>query len=311
MTIKTLELLELAHRLTGSQNIDDLLQTSQRILDWDAARLPQSIEINDKGVITGINPGRILINGKTVCKDIRDFAACAKISHPINGPVALVLHPYQEDYLRSVGEGSKRVIAIHSRQMGMTTLLALQALWLAVSQPDQTILLAGHRYAAALEIMERVKFIIENTDALLPGIKDYSKGTVGFDNGSRVIARTINGDSARGLSLSWILIDDAAYVSYKKLQEFWDAVSFQLDNGTGMIIQSVPGRSEGLFYRLWNKAQNMGFSAHKITWDLHPQRDEAWAQSTKEMVGERAWRAEYECEFVDPENAQVSNLSQV
>ena len=55
----------------------------------------------------------------------------------------------------------------------------------------------------------------------------------------------------------------------------------------------------------------MGFSAHKITWDLHPQRDEAWAQSTKEMVGERAWRAEYECEFVDPENTQVSNLSQV
>ena len=86
-----------------------------------------------------------------------------------------------------------------------TTCAAAYLLWLATFFSDKTILICANQLNQAIEIMDRIKFSYENmedNDWIRPGIVEYNKGTITFDNGSSIVCRATTPHAGRGLSIS-------------------------------------------------------------------------------------------------------------
>jgi hypothetical protein len=166
-------------------------------------------------------------------------------------------------------------------------------------EPDTTILIAANKYVQALEIMDRIKFAYENLEQynwLRAGVVEYNKGTISFDNGSKIISRATAKDSGRGLSISLLYVDEFAFVQPNKAEEFWSAISPTLATGGSCIVTSTPNNDEDEFAKIWFAANNNindegevipegvgnnGFKPIEVTWRHHPDRDEEWAKTQR------------------------------
>lgn len=84
-----------------------------------------------------------------------------------------------------------------------TTTAAAYLLWAAMFMPDTKILVVANKFSAAMEIMDRVRYSYEECpDFIRAGVVEYNKGTISFDNGSKITARATTSDSGRGLSIT-------------------------------------------------------------------------------------------------------------
>lgn len=84
-----------------------------------------------------------------------------------------------------------------------TTTAAAFLLWKAMFHDDTKILIAGNKFNAALEIMDRIRYAYEECpDFIRAGVIEYNKSTITFDNGSKITARATTGDAGRGLSIT-------------------------------------------------------------------------------------------------------------
>lgn len=86
-----------------------------------------------------------------------------------------------------------------------TTTAAAYLLWAAMFMPDTKILVVANKFSAAMEIMDRVRYSYEECpDYIRAGVVEYNKGTITFDNGSKITARATTADAGRGLSITML-----------------------------------------------------------------------------------------------------------
>lgn len=84
-----------------------------------------------------------------------------------------------------------------------TACAAAYLLWYATFNSDKTILIVGNNQAAAIEIMDRIRYAYEELpDHVRQGASVYNRGSLSFENGSRIISRATTPHAARGLSVS-------------------------------------------------------------------------------------------------------------
>tara|TARA_R110000823_G_scaffold32114_5_gene90732 strand:- start:3900 stop:5315 length:1416 start_codon:yes stop_codon:yes gene_type:complete len=196
------------------------------------------------------------------------------------------------------------------RQTGKTTTAAGYLLWHAMFVPDSTILIAAHKYAGAAEIMQRVRYAYELCpDYIRAGVSTYNKGSIEFENGSRIVAQATTENTGRGMSITLLYCDEFAFVRDTIATEFWTSISPTLATGGKCIITSTPNSDEDQFWILWKEA-NMcfdsygnetelgknGFKAFTAKWWEHPDRDEQWKQDEIGRIGIDRFRREHECE---------------
>ena len=245
------------------------------------------------------------------------------VQTPTSGRQILKLYDFQSRFL-DVLKNNKYVIALMSRQMGKTTCSSVYLLWRALFKPDQTILVVAHNLNQALEITGRIRFAYEELPSWLKaGVVEYNKGSIVFDNGSRIISRAASTHAARGLSISLLYMDELSFIRRKMQEEFWAAVSPTLATGGDCIITSTPGSDEDLFANLWRQAENIinpdgsenplkigknGFRAFKATWREHPERDEKWAERERAKIGDAKFLREFECEFITHTDTLIDQL---
>ena len=192
-----------------------------------------------------------------------------------------------------------------------TTCAAAYLLWKAMFTPDTTILIAANKLVQALEIMDRIRYAYENLpDHIRAGITEYNKGTIAFDNGSKVVSRATSADAGRGLSITLLYLDEFAFVPPNKASEFWTSIQPVLSTGGSCIITSTPKNDEDQFAQIWKGANDNvdeygnptdsgrgknGFFPVAVTWDKHPERNESWAKPFRESLGEARFRQEFCC----------------
>ena len=124
------------------------------------------------------------------------------IQHPVKGKLLFDPFQYQIGLLNSY-HNNRFNINMLPRQSGKTTCASAYLLWYAMFIPDQTILVAAHKYTGAQEIMQRIRYGYELCpDFLRAGVVSYNKGSIEFENGSRIISQTTTGTTGRGLSIS-------------------------------------------------------------------------------------------------------------
>ena len=203
-----------------------------------------------------------------------------------------------------------------------TTCAAAYLVWRAIFVPDQTILIAANKLSSALEIMQRIRYAYEELpEWLKAGAETYNKGTLEFDNGSRIISRATTPDAGRGLSISLLYLDEFAFVRPKIAEEFWTAIQPTLSTGGSCIITSTPNSDEDQFAQLWFGAINTiddsgkerengvgvnGFKAIKVTWDEHPERDDDWAKEQILKLGEDRFNRENNCKFIQADETLIA-----
>lgn len=84
-----------------------------------------------------------------------------------------------------------------------TTCAAGYLLWRSMFVPDTCILVTANKYLQALEIMDRIRYAYENLpNHIRAGVNEYNKGSITFDNGSKIVARATSADAGRGLSVT-------------------------------------------------------------------------------------------------------------
>ena len=233
------------------------------------------------------------------------------IQHPTRGK--MLYHPYE--YQKKLIENYHTYrfsISMLARQTGKTTSAAGYLLWYAMFVPDSTILVAAHKYTGAQEIMTRIRYAYESVpDHIRAGAVDYNKGSLTFDNGSRIVSATTTENTGRGMSISLLYADEFAFVRPTIATEFWTSISPTLATGGKAIITSTPNSDEDQFALIWKGANKCideygnptevgqnGFRAYKATWSEHPDRDETWASQQRAALGTDRFRREHECEFI-------------
>lgn len=243
------------------------------------------------------------------------------IQHPTKGRLKFALFDFQEDLVDTY-HSYRNSIALISRQMGKSTCAAGYLLWYSMFVPDQTILIAAHKYSGAQEIMSRIRFAYETLpDYLRAGATSYNKGSIEFDNGSRIIAQATTENTGRGLSISLAYLDEFAFVRPTIARDFWVSLSPTLATGGKCIITSTPNQDDDQFAQIWRDSQKCydeygnetdvginGFASYSATWHAHPDRDEAWAKVEEGKIGEERFRREHLNEFIAYDETLINSL---
>jgi hypothetical protein len=208
------------------------------------------------------------------------------------------------------------------RQMGKSTCAAGYLLWYAMFVPDSTILIAAHKYTGSQEIMQRVRFMYENLpEWIKAGATSYNKGSIDFDNGSRIVSATTTENTGRGMSITLVYLDEFAFVPPRIAKEFWTALSPTLATGGKCIITSTPNQDNDQFAQIWNEANKKtdafgnesnvgknGFASISYIWSDHPDRDEAWGDTERSKIGEERFLREHECIFITADETLVNSM---
>ena len=182
-------------------------------------------------------------------------------------------------------------------------------LWYAMFVPDSTVLIAAHKYTGAQEIMQRIRYAYENCPHYIKaGVTTYNKGSLDFENGSRIVSATTTENTGRGMSISLLYLDEFAFVRPSIAELFWTSITPTLSTGGKAIITSTPNSDEDQFALIWkgaNKCQDEygnqtelginGFKGYRADWWEHPERDEKWAQEMRAKLGNDRFEREINC----------------
>tara|TARA_E500000178_G_scaffold346620_1_gene398528 strand:+ start:714 stop:2297 length:1584 start_codon:yes stop_codon:yes gene_type:complete len=245
----------------------------------------------------------------------------AFIQHPTKGKLLFDPYSYQERLLESYHNFRFNVNML-PRQTGKTTCAAVYLTWYAMFHPDQTILIAAHKYSGAQEIMQRIRYVYETCpDHIRAGVTSYNKGSIEFENGSRIVSATTTGNTGRGMSISLLYCDEFAFVNPGIADEFWTSISPTLATGGRAIITSTPNSDEDTFATIWKGSQQKfdaygneqelgenGFHGFTCGWDEHPDRDEDWKATEIGRIGEERFRREYGCEFLVYDETLINSI---
>ena len=144
-------------------------------------------------------------------RDLEDLAGCiddplffmrsfVRVQHPMKGAVPFIPYECQERIITGIHQ-HRFTIILCARQQGKTVSAAAYLLWRTMFVPDTIVLITANKYLQALEIMTRIRFAYEHLpDHIRAGANEYNKGSISFDNGSRIIARATSEDAGRGIS---------------------------------------------------------------------------------------------------------------
>ena len=258
-------------------------------------------------------------------KQLKEFAKCADpktgpeyfmsnyfyIQHPTKGKMLYKPFEYQSRLI-STYHDNRYSISLMPRQTGKSTSAAGYLLWYAMFVPDSTILIAAHKFTGSQEIMQRIRYAYEDTpNYIRAGAVSYNKGSIDFDNGSRIVSATTTENTGRGMSISLLYCDEFAFVRPTIGREFWTSISPTLATGGKCIITSTPNSDEDQFAVLWKGANKLedehgnpteiginGFKAFRSYWNEHPDRDDKWAEEQRAQLGDDRFRREMDCEFI-------------
>ena len=227
------------------------------------------------------------------------MAKYVKIQHPNRGLIQFSLYEFQKESLDEFRENRFNVI-LKSRQLGLSTLVAAYALWMAIFQRDKNILIIATKLAVAVNFIRKVKTMLRSLPKwlILPQLVADNRQTLEFNNGSIIKAIPTSEDAGRSEALSLLIIDEAAFV--KNFDTLWMGLYPTLSTGGEAIILSTPNGVGGQYHKLYTDAVlgENEFNPIKLPWDVHPERGEEWFSTETKNISKRQIAQELLCDFV-------------
>lgn len=194
------------------------------------------------------------------------------VRHPKQGRVKLTLYDFQEETLRAFQENRFNII-LKSRQLGLSTITAGYIAWMISFYGGREIVVVADKQTTAQNFVRKVKFFIKALpDWLRPVIIIDNQGSIEMKNGSKITAVATTSDAGRSEALSLLVIDEAAIVDSKKVDDLWAAALPTLSLGGNGIIISTPKGVGNFYHQQWEKAvsKENDFNPIKLHWSQHP-----------------------------------------
>jgi hypothetical protein len=195
--------------------------------------------------------------------------------------------------------GVRRGLLCCSRQWGKSTVTAVAAVHRAYFWGESEIVVVSRSARQSAELVRKARRFAVRLGERVRG-DGQNRISVAFGNGSRIVGLPSTEDTIRGFSaVSLLLIDEAARVQ----DELYDAVTPMLAaSGGSMWLMSTPSGKRGFFYREWT------YGGEEWTRVRGPAtecpRIPAWfLEEERRKKGDRVFRQEYLCEFVQEEDA--------
>jgi len=243
---------------------------------------------------------------------VKEFMKCAKdpiyfaeryiqIVHVDHGLIPIKLYEYQKDIIEKTTK-NRRTCVVTSRQAGKTTTAVCLILHYILFNDHKLVALLANKGDAAREILDRIKTAYEALPKWLQqGVIEWNKGSVEFENGSKILAAATSSSAIRGKSVSFLYIDETAFV--ENWDEFFASVFPTISSGTTtkILLTSTPN---GLnhFYKTCEgaKAGKNGYQFVQVLWTDVPGRDDKWREETLAAMDfdTEKFAQEMECEFL-------------
>lgn len=155
-----------------------------------------------------------------VPNDVFLFSLFCYVIHPVRGKVRFELYSYQKSVLYQFVKERFNIL-LKFRQAGITELISMYCLWLAMYHPNKKINIISIKDTTAKKVLKKIKFMYKNLPWYLqtPIINGRagefgSASMIEFDNGSFIESIPTSSEAGRSESLSLLVIDEAAIVRW-------------------------------------------------------------------------------------------------
>ena len=242
-------------------------------------------------------------------KQVNEIVKCGKdpsyfinryvqIQHPLKGRIQFHTFPFQDDCLTSFNDHRFNVV-VKSRQLGLSTLSAAYAVWMALFRKDKSILVIATKLAVAQNFIKKVKIALSGIPKWLWITEITTKNTqaIEFSNGSMIKAVPTSEDAGRSEALSLLIVDEAAFI--RNFDELWKGLYPTLSTGGRAILVSTPNGTGGQYYDIYHGAEqgDNEFNPIKLPWDVHPERDDSWFEKEAKNLNKQQIAQELLCDF--------------
>ncbi len=250
-------------------------------------------------------------------KSFYAFLKHVRIIHPDHGRIPFDPYDYQLDIFDLI-LNNRFVIAMVARQSGKSTLVAVYLVWYSIFNDDKLVGVVSNKEESAIDIVDRCKLIYEELPPWLkPGVMEYNKKSIKFENGSIIRGAATSKNSFRGRTMNLIFADELAFVEPAWLADaFWMSNYPTISKSTEskFIIVSTPNGIGNLFHNTYAKAEKSSkgesggnaFKHYKADYTCLPERNnEAWKQQELGNMGRMRFNQEYGCEFLGSANTVI------
>ena len=142
--------------------------------------------------------------------------------------------------------------------------------------------------------------MLENVPFFLQGTKSLNKGSIDFENNSRIIASATTTSSIRGLSVNLLYLDEFAFV--ENAEPFYTGTYPVITSGKNskVIITSTANGVGNMFHRIWEASVTGSneFANYQVNWYDVDGRDEKWKETTISNTSEIQFEQEFGNSFL-------------
>lgn len=244
-----------------------------------------------------------------VVQDVFYFSLFIFVVHPVRGKVRFELYPYQKSVLYQFVKDRFNII-LKFRQAGITELISMYCLWLAMYHPNKKINIISIKDTTAKKVLKKIKYMYKNLPSYLqvPIVNgrtgEYgSASMIEFNNGSFIESIPTSSEAGRSESLSLLVIDEAAIVRWA--DQIWAAAFPTLSTGGSAIINSTPYGIGNFYHSKWVDAIAGGneFTPIRLYWKMHPERDIDWYNQMSTALGPKRTAQEIDGDFLSSGNS--------
>ena len=239
-----------------------------------------------------------------------------QIVHVDHGLIPIKMYDYQKEIALAITD-NRRVTVNTSRQAGKTTTAVAIILHYVLFNDYKTVALLANKGDAAREILDRIKIAYEALPKWLQqGVIEWNKGSVEFENGCKIIAGATSSSAIRGKSISFLYIDETAFV--ENWDEFFASVFPTISSGntTKILFTSTPNGLNHFYKTCEGARENRnGYIYIEVPWQRVPGRDDKWKKETLEGMDfdMQKFSQEFECNFLGSsgtliEGSKLKNL---
>lgn len=251
---------------------------------------------------------------------IQEFLKCAKdpiyfaekyikIVHVDHGLIPIRMYDYQKEIAEAI-TNNRRVVVNTSRQAGKTTTAVAIILHYVLFNDHKTVALLANKGDSAREILDRIKIAYEALPKWVQqGVVEWNKGSVEFENGCKIIAAATSSSAIRGKSISFLYIDETAFV--ENWDEFFASVFPTISSGntTKILFTSTPNGLNHFYKTVEGAKENRNGYIHiEVPWSKVPGRDETWRKETLAAMDDdlEKFAQEFECQFLGSSGTLIS-----
>jgi phage FluMu gp28-like protein len=196
---------------------------------------------------------------------------------------------------RVLASGSHRGILNCTRQWGKSTVTAAKAVHQAYTEGGSLTLVVSPSARQSGEFVRKTERFARQL-GIRPKGDGENEMSLEFPNGSRIIGLPGNETTIRGFSaVSLLLVDEASRVS----DELYMAIRPMLAVSQGALwLMSTPFGKRGFFWEAW-KGGGPDWVRVRVPADECPRIPRSFLDEERNTMGDRYFRQEYMCEFVD------------